>query len=236
MAAVLASETSETNETAGAKGEDRPLSREEVRARWLAEIPWWYWPWGHLAFPSIVGSLVIAFAIRSVHDLRAWQALMVPAVLLLSNAVEWRVHKNVLHRRQWPLADLYYRHTPNHHRVFVTDDMVVRSPREFRFVLLPFWAIVAILCLNAPITGGLLLAGQQNLAALYVATTTAYILSYEWLHLAYHLPPSSFVGRRVGALRRHHATHHDPSLMQSWNFNVTVPLWDWIRGTIHAKR
>jgi hypothetical protein len=216
--------------------EERSLSREEVRARWAAEIPWWYWPWGHLAFPSIFGVLVIAFAIRSIHDLRPWQAVMVPLVLLVSNAFEWRVHKNVLHHRQWPLTELYDQHTPNHHRVYVTSDMVIRSSREFRFVLMPFWAIVAILCLNAPITGGLVLAGQPNLAALYVVTTTAYVLSYEWLHLAYHLPPESIVGRMVGTLRRHHATHHDPSLMQRWNFNVTVPLWDWVRGTIHRER
>ena len=23
-----------------------------------------------------------------------------------------------------------------------------------------------------------------------------------------------------------------PRLMQRWNFNVTVPLWDWVKGTI----
>jgi hypothetical protein len=207
--------------------------REEVRARWLAEIPWWYSPWGHLAFPSVVGLGTIAVAIHAIHHLQAWQAFTVPAVLLLSNAVEWRVHKQVLHRRTWPLEELYDQHTPNHHRVFVTEDMVIRSPREFRFVLMPFYAIVALFFLTAPLTLVLLLVGQPNVAALFVVTSMAYVLSYEWLHLAYHLPPESFVGRMVGTLRRHHAIHHDPSLMQKWNFNVTIPLWDWVRGTIH---
>ncbi len=224
MAAVVAERVEQEPEVA---------SREQVRARWHAEIPRWYWPWGHLAFPSLVGLGIIGGAIASVRELRPWQLLTVPLVLLLSNAVEWRVHKVVLHRRFWPLQDLYYRHTPNHHRVFITGDMVIRSPREFRFVLLPFWAIVALFFLTGPITAGLALAGQHNLAALFVATSMGYVLSYEWLHLAYHLPPDSFVGRRVTRLRKHHATHHDPSLMQSWNFNVTLPLWDWIRGTIH---
>jgi hypothetical protein len=222
-----------TDDEAGPVGEGREASREEVRARWLAEIPRWYWPWGHLAFPSLVGLALIVSALASIRGLQGWQALMVPLVLVLSNAVEWRVHKVVLHRRQWPLEELYYRHTPNHHRVFVTSDMVIRSPREFRFVLLPFWAIVAIFFVTAPIAVGLELVGQHNLAALYVATSMGYVLSYEWLHLAYHLPPDGVVGRLVGPLRKHHATHHDPSLMQSWNFNVTLPLWDWVRGTIH---
>ena len=25
---------------------------------------------------------------------------------------------------------------------------------------------------------------------------------------------------------RHHALHHDPKLMQKWNFNVSLPLWE----------
>ena len=29
--------------------------------------------------------------------------------------------------------------------------------------------------------------------------------------------------------------HHDPKLMQRWNMNVTVPLWDWVRGTVADK-
>ena len=52
-----------------------------------------------------------------------------------------------------------------------------------------------------------------------------------------HLPPESFVGRRrlVRVLREHHARHHHPRLMQRWNFNVTVPLFDWLHGTIVSR-
>jgi hypothetical protein len=212
--------------------------REAVRARWLAEIPPWYSPWAHLAFPSVVGLTLIGCALATLHGVRAPELMLVPFVWIVSNAVEWRAHRNVLHRRFWPLVELYERHTPNHHRVFVTEDMSLRSAREFKFVLLPFYGIVAIFALTAPFTLALVWAGQRNLAALFVATTMGYVLSYEWLHLAYHLRPDSFVGRLgfVRALRRHHATHHDPSLMQRWNFNVTLPLWDWIRGTIYVSR
>jgi len=65
--------------------------------------------------------------------------------------------------------------------------------------------------------------------------TMFYVISYEWMHLSYHLPRNSFVGRRwiVRLLRRHHATHHHPPLMQAWNFNVTIPLWDLVRRTIY---
>jgi len=59
-------------------------------------------------------------------------------------------------------------------------------------------------------------------------------VSYEWLHLSYHLPHDHLVGRSriIRALRRHHTIHHDPRLMQRWNLNVTVPLWDVVMRTV----
>lgn len=217
------------------EGEAPDFVREAARARWLREIPRWYSPSAHLAFPSLVGLGSIALAITSLRQLEFWQLSMIPLAWIVSNAVEWRAHRDILHHRRWPLEELYDRHTPNHHRVFVTGEMEIRSPREFRFVLLPFYAIVAIFALTAPIALALALFGQRNLAALFVASSMAYVVSYEWLHLAYHLPASTFIGRLalVRRLREHHAKHHDPSLMQRWNFNVTVPLWDWLSGTIH---
>ena len=60
------------------------------------------------------------------------------------------------------------------------------------------------------------------------------MVSYEVLHLCYHAPKDSFIGRRkiIRILRTHHARHHDPRRMQKYNFNVTVPLFDWIMGTM----
>jgi sterol desaturase/sphingolipid hydroxylase (fatty acid hydroxylase superfamily) len=121
--------------------------------------------------------------------------------------------------------------------VYVTHDMAIRSRREFKMVLIPPWGIVVAFVSALPIPIALALLGQWNLAMLFVATTMLYVASYEWLHLSYHLPPESFVGRRriIAFLRRHHATHHDPTLMQKWNFNVTIPLWDVVRGTVHRE-
>ena len=51
------------------------------------------------------------------------------------------------------------------------------------------------------------------------------MVSYEVLHLCYHAPKDSFIGRLslIRVLRAHHARHHDPRIMQRYNFNVTVP-------------
>jgi hypothetical protein len=214
----------------------QPLAkRDRVRAEAVARIPAWYSPWGHLAFPSCVGLGLIALAVRTLDHPMPLELLFVPLVLVAVNFNEWHIHRNVLHRRSWPLEVLFWRHTPEHHVIFVRDDMAMRSTREFRLVLIPFYGIVAIFVSELPITLGLWFLASHNLAALWVATTMGYVVAYEWLHLAYHLPATSVIGRNrlVARLRRHHAIHHTPELMQRWNFNVTIPLADRVLGTVY---
>jgi hypothetical protein len=218
----------------GSVTRDAEDDRERLRARLVAAIPRWYSPWLHLAFPSLVGLGIVAASIAACRGVRPLEWLTVPIVWLVSNAFEWRVHRDVLHRRTPGLRVLYDRHTPEHHRVFVTDDMAMREAREFRLVLIPAYGIVVIALVDVPIALGLAALGLRNVGALALATSIGYTVAYEWLHLAYHLPSEHPISRLgvVRALRRHHAIHHAPELMQRWNFNVTVPLWDWVRGTV----
>jgi len=213
----------------------QPLSRREaVRAELVARIPRWYRPWAHLAFPSIVGLGMIALAISLLDHPKPLELLFVPFILVLTNFHEWRIHRDMLHRRFWPLEVLFWRHTPEHHVIFVRDDMAMRSWREFRLVLIPAYGIVAIFFTTLPITAGLWMV-SRNLAVLFVASTMGYVVAYEWLHLSYHLPADHWIGGSplIAWLRRHHAMHHTPELMQRWNFNVTIPLADWVLGTTY---
>jgi hypothetical protein len=209
-------------------------ARADFRASLMARVPRWYSPTLHLLGPAIGGLAIVAFALSRVHDLRAWEVALVPLFLVVSNAIEWHAHRDVLHRRTWPLEELYVRHTPQHHAVFVSEDMFIRDWREVKLVLLPAWGVLAIIAAGLPVALLFALAGSDNVAALWVVSIVGYVLMYEWLHLAYHLPAEGPIGRlRVTRwLRRHHQRHHAPQLMQRWNFNVTIPLWDHVRGTV----
>jgi hypothetical protein len=211
---------------------ERPI-HEHHRQEIAALIPSWYSPVLHLLTPSVVGLATLLFAASRIHALRPLELCVVPLTLLLGFGFEWRVHKWVLHRRTPGLGILYDRHELQHHIVFTCDDMAMRSPRELWLVLMPAYAVVLVALVNAPLTYGLSVLLSPNVGFLYLTTSMVFFVSYEWLHLAYHLPPRSFIGGHwlIARLREHHRRHHDPRLMRQWNFNVTIPVFDWILGT-----
>jgi hypothetical protein len=216
---------------AGAAGE----SIYERRRREIVEASFrgWYSPVLHVAIPAAISVTVAVLALLSLRDVRPIELLTIPATLILGFGFEWRVHKFVLHRRLPLLSTLYERHELHHHVIYTYENFTMRGRREFRLVLVPAYAVVLIALVNAPIAWALGRFVAPNVACVYLATSMLFFITYEWLHLAYHFPPDTFVGRLrlIAKLREHHRRHHDPRLMKTWNFNVTVPLFDWIHRT-----
>lgn len=212
-------------------------SRQAFRRKMLDEIPAWYSPWVHLCGTVGIGVAAIVCSAFFIQDLTALQFLTIPIVLALSNLGEWHAHRHLLHRRWKPMAVLYDRHTPEHHRVYRYRDMAVTEWRELRLVLIPAMGVFGIVLAAAPAAA---LAGYllgPNVGWLFLASAAAYVVCYEVTHLCYHLPEDSFIGRRafIRFMREHHARHHDPRLMQKWNFNVTLPFGDWIFSTVASQ-
>lgn len=214
--------------------------REKVRARALAEIPWWYSPYAHLGSTTGIGLIVLGASIYGIarSTFRSTDLLVIPLVIAFANFFEWLVHKDVLHKRRWPMEIIYDRHTPMHHMVYVEDAMDLHSVKEFRLILMPAAGVLGIVLATAPPALVVAHYWSQTAGWLFLLSASLFMVSYEVLHLCYHAPKDSFIGRRklIAKLRAHHAHHHDPRLMQRYNFNVTVPLFDWILGTMAPKR
>ena len=99
------------------------LSDEEraaLRGRLVARIPSWYSPRAHQLLPSLIGLSLVVLLLSLIRDLHAWQLAIVPAIFLISNASEWRIHRDLLHKSTPPFRLLYQRHTPEHHMVYLT--------------------------------------------------------------------------------------------------------------------
>jgi len=212
--------------------------REAFRDEMLRAVPRWYSPWGHLAGTAGVGLVAIGLALYHISGLRLLELVTVPLVLLLANLFEWHVHKKLMHRRFRLMPVLYDRHTPEHHRIFHYHDMAIRNVRELRLVLIPAMGVLGIVLCTVPpaLLAGLLVT--PNVGWLLLSTSASYVVAYELTHLCYHLPEGSIIYRvkLVRVLREHHARHHDPRLMQKFNFNVTVPLGDLLFGTMAPPR
>jgi len=222
---------------AGGLTEER---RNKVRTAAIADIPWWYNPYGHLAATTGIGLFVLiasAYKLSSV-TIHWTDLLVIPAVILLANFYEWRVHKVVLHRRFWPFGVIYDKHTPMHHMIYIEEDMALRSVKEFRLVLIPAMGVLGIVLAATPLAVGLSYLWSVAAGCFFLLSASLFMVTYEVLHLCYHAPADSFIGRLklIRVLRNHHARHHDPRLMQRYNFNVTVPLFDWLMGTMAPKK
>lgn len=227
------------------RAETRGLTEERrnaVRLRALAEIPWWYSPYGHLAATTGIGLAVLgvsAVALAHVQPGVKWtDLLVVPAVVLFANFFEWAVHRDFLHKRRWPFEIVYDKHTPMHHMVYVEEDMALRDVQEFRLILIPAMGVLGIVLTTAPIAVATAFLWSAAAGWLLLVTASLFMVGYEVMHLCYHAPKDSWIGRLrvIARLRAHHARHHDPRVMQRYNFNVTVPLFDWLMGTMAPRR
>ena len=191
----------------------------------------------HFATSMAIGLALTAGLLSLVHA-PSWAELSAaPLTFLYANAMEYLGHRGPMHRRyRWSrlLNALFERHAAAHHRFFTRDAMLAESSTDWQVILgHPVFLVFFFGVIGLP--SGLLLAPfvTTNVLCLFAATALVYALTYELLHLAYHLPPESWIGRLPGlaTLRHHHQVHHDPRLMAKYNFNVTFPITDWVVGT-----
>lgn len=212
---------------------------EAFRTRYRAGISPRYSGPLHALWVAGVGLTAIGLAARQLHDVQAMQWLVLLLALLVGNVGEYTIHRRLGHRK-WPPARLFYqRHTGDHHSFFTDDHMRWDSTRDWRVVLFPAWLIGVVLAIVAA-PGGWLLASAfgTNAGWLWVIGVTATYLLYELLHFSDHLPPDSLPHRLIPGLAfmaRLHHLHHARAHMAEINFNLTLPLTDWLMGTLHTR-
>jgi hypothetical protein len=204
--------------------------RERYRSN---EIPVWYSGRVHFIVTSMLPIAGIIACAMMVENVTLLEALTVPITFVYANFTEYIGHKGPMHHR-WRYLSSIYRHTTVHHAFYTHSDFGFDGDRDFHALLLPpsillfFFGGFAI-----PIGVVLFFIFSANVAYLFVATALAYFLCYELLHFCYHVREDSPLLRLpfMRKLRRHHLEHHNPSLMQHHNFNITFPIFDWVFGT-----
>ena len=211
---------------------------QAFRNRYRAGISRWYSGWLHLLVVAFTGITVITCSLLQTQTISGIEWLVIPLTLLLVNFAEYAAHRWLGHRKT-RLGRLFYsRHTGDHHSFFVESAMPFESTRDWRVVLFPAWLIYVFL-LGLMLPGGwiLLQLWSANAAWLFVASGIAGYLFYEVMHFSYHLPAGSFVERTPvwWRLQRLHQLHHERERMTDSNFNITIPVFDWLLGTLYWR-
>lgn len=213
-----------------------PASNEAYRGEYRAqEIPAGYRPWVHLLFTFGGGLAGLSGCLSQLHAVRPVEWLVLPAAFLYANFAEYLGHRYPMHRPFPGLGAIYRRHAGQHHRFFTDRTMPLGERRDLRAVLFPPSLVVMFFGgFGLPLWLLLNWAFSANVAWLALAVGVLYYMNYEFLHLAYHLPATSRIGRwpPIMHLRWLHQTHHDPRRMAKVNFNVSYPIMDRLLGTL----
>lgn len=211
----------------------------EFRALYKRErIPSFYSGWLHLGFTAFACLAIIFWCASQLSSVTFFEWLTLPATFLYANLSEYLGHRGPMHHPVRGLRTIYRRHSREHHIFFTAENMIARDADDFTAVLFPPILLLFFTAAFA-LPVGVLLAWltSANVAYLFGLMSLAYFLNYELLHLAYHLPETSWVYKIpfVKELRKHHTVHHRLELMSQYNFNITYPIADWLFGTVYRR-
>lgn len=202
-----------------------------ARARLRGGTPAGYrWP-RHVALVAAFTAVGLAVPLAMTLPLHAGDAVALAAILLAIVLGEYAAHRWSMHRPRFPRI-VHHRHVVEHHAFFTHVHMAMDDLGDLRWVLFPPWALPLLVVTILPFFAALWAMGAPRLAWLFLLAVIAYYGVYEITHALAHLRERrGLLGRVVAAVTRHHRVHHDPSLMQRWNFNFVLPLGDWLWGT-----
>lgn len=215
-------------------------AREKFRAKYRANVSGFYSGWVHLFVVLIASGSLLYYGVSQLVDFHYTQLWIVVISLLAYNVCEWASHRWWGHEKTKLFKLFYQRHTGDHHTFFVDRAMEYQMVMDWRVVIFPVYLLV-IFTSFVSVPGGFVLQFLfgSNIGYLFAITMTSCYLAYEVCHFSYHVPQGSLLERLFllipgwKYLRLFHTVHHNRDLMKEGNFNITLPLSDWLFGTLY---
>jgi hypothetical protein len=166
--------------------------------------------------------------------------IIVIASVVYASLLEYLLHRYIMHHPVGPFRYPYEAHALTHHRLFKADKTYfLIHEKDKKTIPMAWWngpVLVAISALPPLIVS--LIMWNWWILIFSTITVAAYYGVYEYIHWCMHLPlprrrvVESFplVGWIFYRLNGHHLLHH--RYMSRSNFNVVLPLWDLLTGTL----
>jgi hypothetical protein len=214
--------------------------QRRYRANYRERVAGWYNGWLHILIIYGIGFTALYVYLANLAAVRWWEWLAVSATFLFGNFFEWWIHRYVMHRpsRNPVFRAIYNRHTLMHHQFFTEAEMRFADQHDWRVTFFPPYALASFTLLSIPPALALGWLISPNVGWLFIATTTSTYLIYELMHFSCHVEDNALVRNApfINTIRRHHAAHHNQSLMMERNMNLTFPIMDWLFGTSDLDR
>lgn len=211
----------------------------KFRQQYRAGIATSYSGWVHMITVLTVGFGVIIYAVLQLQSASLLEWLVFPLTMLVVNFAEYCAHRWLGHKKTQYGKLFYSRHTGDHHSFFLDHSMNYQAVRDWRVVLFPVYLIFAFLFgLILPTAYVLSELFSMNAAYIYGAAGITGYLFYEVMHFSYHIPRGHWAEKMFlvipgwTALRHLHVLHHKREKMAEINFNITLPIFDVLLGTL----
>lgn len=209
----------------------RAIYRQNISANYSGGL--------HMLSVLLVGLAVIAFSLSQLAFVYLSEWIVFPLTMLLVNFAEYYAHRWLGHKKTRYGKLFYSRHTGDHHSFFLEHAMDYQAVRDWRVVLFPVYLIFAfIIGLILPVGYLLSETVSINVAFIFSAAAISGYLLYETMHFSYHIPRGHWAEKLFliipgwHALRHLHVLHHKRDKMAEANFNITLPIFDFLLGTL----
>ena len=165
-----------------------------------------------------------------------WMLLGFGAGMVFDSFFEWAYHRFVMHRRVGWFKYSFMRHALVHHRVFQADETYhLQREADRQTVPMAWWNGPALIAVTQiPFVTLAFFAGGLAVVCGSLLASCLYYAAYEYLHWCMHIPRKRNVERSgvFFRLNGHHLLHHR---YMNTNFNVVLPLADFVMGTLLVR-
>lgn len=165
-----------------------------------------------------------------------WCLAGIAVGIVFGSFFEWTLHKYVMHRPVGKFRYAFHAHAVVHHQVFKADQTYhLQNEQDKMTIPMAWWNGPVLVMIGAiPFAVLSLLIGQWGFVLGGVIAFAGYYGTYEYIHWCMHLPKARRVEKPwwFRKLNGHHLLHHR---YMHKNFNVVLPLADYILGTLMVR-
>ena len=162
--------------------------------------------------------------------------------IFYASNLEWGLHMRIMHRPFFGFTYPYKAHALTHHVIFGWGKTytIGNHPKELqeehiKTIPMAWWNGPVLTIIAAAPWVVTVLFGLWYIPVVIAGAVFGYYLVYEWIHWCMHDPKFRWVEqpRIFRRLNMHHRIHH--KFMGKKNFNVVLPVADWMYGTLQTS-